>query len=196
MKKKKNPFSTRVHIKDEPEALELRISGRIPSWQFTLLSGWLLAWTIAGIFVGIELFSGHNPSGQKLFMLIWLAFWAWFEYRILNAWLWRRSGREIIRFGKEITEVLFEVNGRGLTRKFETERIHHIDNLEVQKGLFTKNFYSSFWVVGGETIGFKCNGTQMAFGRQLSEAETTALIKIIRKKLDQFRQNEAKVEQA
>jgi hypothetical protein len=190
MKSKKQEFSSRVQIKDEADSLEIRISGRIPSWQFSLLSGWLLAWTLAGIFVIIQLSSGSFTSDQRIFMYVWLAFWAWFEYRILNAWLWRRSGREIIRFGPENTEVSFEVNGRGLVRKFDTERISQLANLEVQKGLFTRNFYSSFWIVGGETIGFKCNGAEMVFGRQLSENEANALIKIIRRKLDQFSKNE------
>jgi hypothetical protein len=185
--KKKNPaFSSRVHVKDEPELLQIIISGRIPSWQFTLLSGWLLAWTVAGIFVLIELFSKNSPAEQRTFMMVWLAFWAWFEYRILSAWLWRRSGREVVSFGKETSTVLFEVNGRGMERKHETARIHQLMSLEAKKGLFSKNFYSSFWVVGGETIGYKCNGAEIAFGRQLSDTEATALIKIIRHKLEQL----------
>jgi hypothetical protein len=189
MKKSKSVFSSRVHIKDEPGNLIIHISGRIPSWQFTLLSGWLLAWSLAGLFVMIELATSTFSSDQRIFMFVWLAFWVWFEYRIFNAWLWRKSGKEVIRFSPECTELSFEINKRGLVRKYDTSLIQQLHNVEVKKGLFTRNFYSSFWVVGGETIGFQCSGAEVTFGRQLSEDESNALIKIIRHKLEQFRKN-------
>ena len=122
----------------------------------------------------IELAISTFSSDQRIFMFVWLAFWVWFEYRIFNAWLWRKSGKEVIRFSPECTELSFEINKRGLVRKYDTSLIQQLHNVEVKKGLFTRNFYSSFWVVGGETIGFQCSGAEVTFGRQLSEDESNA----------------------
>ena len=44
---KHNFESERIQVSDTRESLEITISGSIPRMQFTLLSAWLLAWTLA-----------------------------------------------------------------------------------------------------------------------------------------------------
>src|SRR5690606_8379724 len=92
----------RISISNTRDRLEISISGEIPRIQLSLLFGWLAAWTVAGIYVFTQLFSEGNRD-TLIFMIGWMAFWAYFEYRVLTAFLWRRSGREIIRFERDTT---------------------------------------------------------------------------------------------
>ena len=183
MAKKQVFESERIQWNESPDQLELIISGKIPGNQFNLLSIWLFLWTAAGIFVLTQV-AGPMPKEQRMFMLIWLVFWAYFEFKIGTAWVWRKSGREVFTMQKETTELRFEVPIRPRASEFETAAIESFTNLEVQKGLFVKNYYSSFWVKGGETIGFTYRGRLYSFGRQLSAVDSQQLIQKLNRRID------------
>jgi hypothetical protein len=189
MGKIKKPFSSRIHIKEEDDLLEVSISGRIPSFQFSLLSIWLVGWTIAGILVLIQYFN-VNDQNTRLFMLVWFAFWIYFEYRITFAWLWRRSGCERIVFRPDKIEISNEMNGKSKSNFFNTSNVNGVKNLEQEQGLFVKNYHASFWVVGGETIGFYDQGKLHSFARQLSQEEANQLTKKINYKLEYWQKTD------
>jgi hypothetical protein len=172
----KQIFETeRIQLNESPEQLELIISGSIPGNQFKLLSIWLFSWTAAGVFVLTQL-PGPMPKEQRIFMIIWLAFWAYFEYKIGTAWIWRKYGQEVFILKKDHAELRFETPIRPRASVFVNSEIDSFTNLEEQKGLFVKNYYSSFWVKGGESIGFRYRGKLFSFGRQLSAADSQQLI--------------------
>ena len=174
--------SGRITVIETPEMLEILISGKIPGWQFNALTLWQLAWTVAGLFVISQLFFGV-AADQKVFMYIWLAFWIYFEVKIGHAWLWRKSGKEIIKIAKDTTELRFEVPLRTRASKFKTQEINGVSNLEIVKGVFAKNYYESFWVVGGETIGLQYHEKLYSFGRQLPPEDAARLMRIVEKRL-------------
>jgi hypothetical protein len=173
--------SDRISVNQNKDFLEITIDGKIPNAQFRLLSLWLLAWTVAGIYVLSQVFSMQGDS--QIFMVVWLAFWAYFEYRIGSAWLWRKYGREVFRIlGNEI-ELRFEVAYGGRGEAFKRDDIKGFHNLEKDKSTFVKSFYSSFWVIGGETIGFFHKGKIKSFGRQITSPDADKLIALIKKHL-------------
>jgi len=183
MNKKQLFESDRITLTEHPEKLEVIISGKIPGKQFNLLSVWLFSWTAAGIFVLTQVFS-PMPDNQRIFMVVWLGFWLYFEYKIGTAWVWRKYGHEQVILTKDKLLLRFEVPVGRRASEFETANIETVMNLEEQKGLFVKNYYSSFWVKGGETIGFNYNGRLYSFGRQLSVADSKTLIAKINHKLN------------
>jgi len=174
--------SDRITVLETPELLEIVITGKIKPWQLNTIGFWLAAWSLSIVFVIIQLF-GNMPSGQKLYMYIWMGFWVYFEYRILTTWVWRKWGKEVIKIGKEKAELRFEVPVRPKFSAFEISSITAISDLEAMKGNFVKSHYEPFWVVGGETIGFEYNGKLYAFGRQLPKEDATALINLIAKRI-------------
>jgi hypothetical protein len=173
---KKTAFeSDRITVNETPEELEIIITGKIPQNQFVILSAWLIAWTMAGGYVISQMFSGL-PGNTRIFMFVWLIFWIYFEYKVGSAWLWRKFGREVIRIRKDKTELRFELAYGGKGEEFITAEIQNLNNLEQQQGVFVKNYFSSFWVVGGETIGFHYKGKLFMFGRQISPHDADILI--------------------
>lgn len=184
--KQSNLFiSERISVNDDTEGLEVVISGKIPQNQFIMLSAWVLAWSISGIYVLIQLF-GDLPQETKSFMMVWLAFWFYFEYKIGSAWLWRKYGREVIKIGKEKTQLRFEVAYGGKGFEFDTDSLRDFHLLESKKGVFIKNYFESFWVVGGESIGFYVSGKLKMFGRQLPEKDAEKLMRLIQAKVKRF----------
>ncbi len=174
--------SDRITLVETPEMLEVFISGKIPSWQLTALTVWLAAWSLLGIYVIAQFFIGIKGD-QFIYMCVWLAFWLYFEYRGLLAWSWRRSGKEIFRVSGDKTELAFESTIGPRRSEFETASIGKFTSLQEQQGTFVKNHYESFWVVGGETIGFEYNGKLYSFGRQLPPDDAKALMQIVEKRI-------------
>lgn len=170
--------SDRISLTESRDQLELIISGRIPSNQFTMLTAWLIAWTLSGLFVMSQMFSVGGD--QLMYMAIWLAFWAYFEYRIGSVWLWRKFGREVLRIQGDKVELRFEVAYGGRAYEFRKNEVSGLKNLEAEKGTFVRQFYSSFWTMGGESLGFSAQKRLHTFGRQLPEHDVKVLYNRLR----------------
>lgn len=173
--------SDRIQVSNSKDLLEISISGKIPSSQFNMLTAWLIAWTIAGFYVISQAFTFSGD--QLIYMLVWLGFWAYFEYRIGTAWLWRKFGKEVFRVQDNEVQLRFEVSYGGRANAFKAEEVRNFKNLEKDKGQFVKSFFSSFWVVGGETIGFYHKGKLHTFGRQISANDADKIIALIQKRI-------------
>lgn len=160
--------------------VDVKISGKIPKWQETLLFVWVVAWSLCGVFIVQYLF-GDWPREQKLFLTVYLAFWAFFEYKAVQAYLWRKFGFESIQLSQGELFIKNDVMGRGKQTKYFTENIKEFGWINADSKSFGSVYFSSFWMVGGETIGFKHLGQKVAFGRQLDEREAAKLIGVLRK---------------
>lgn len=176
---KGNSFeSDRISLNQTSDELTIEISGKIEPDKFVMLSAWLIAWTLSGAYVLTQLFT-EMPSDQRIFMFAWMGFWIYFEYRVASAWLWRKYGKEVIQFGKDTTQLMFKVAYGGRAYQLQTSQLSAMRNLESEKGNFVKNYFNSFWVIGGETVGFMHKQRLYTFGRQLSEADANRLVNSI-----------------
>ena len=79
--KGQSKIGERINYKTEAGNLEVSISGKIPKWQESLLFFWVLAWSLCGIFIVQYLF-GDWPRDQKLFLVVYLAFWAFLNTKL------------------------------------------------------------------------------------------------------------------
>jgi hypothetical protein len=180
---KKNSFeSDRISLNKKPEYLEIVINGSVPSQQKMILIAWLIAWTGSGIYVFSQMFSQKGDT--LIFMIVWMFFWLYFEYRIAKAWLWRSYGKEVMQIRKNEIKLLIDVPLGKKEVTFSTDGLSGWHNLEKDKSAFVRNFYSAFWNIGGETIGFFHKTKLHVFARQISETDADALLSIIKRQLN------------
>jgi hypothetical protein len=182
----------RISIDETEDQLSIAINGKIPAAQFNMLALWFLLWTIAGIIVISQMFAPMDQN-VKIFLLVWLGFWFYFEAKIGKALMWRKSGVEKILINKDKFRLGFEVPFGTRIYEFNTSNVRNFHSLEKEKGVFIKNYFDSFWVVGGESIGFFANGKLQSFGRQLDEETAKQLLKKIIHKVDKFHAMEEQV---
>ncbi len=179
MKGKQN-IGERITYTVDAGNLEVKISGKIPKWQETLLFVWVLAWSLCGLFIVQYLF-GDWPQDQKVFLLVYFAFWAYFEYKAIHSYLWRKFGFESIQVVQGELFLKNDLLGKGKRTKYFTQNIKEFGWITADKKSFGRVYFSSFWMVGGETIGFSHLGKKVAFGMQLEEREAARLIGVMRK---------------
>jgi len=136
---------------------------------------WLMAWTVCGIIVFVNYFQVQDKNA-KLFILVYLAFWVYYEYKITRAFIWRRSGKEKLWIADGTVHYQQEISKRGKIQKFDFSLIQDLVLIEQEELSFAEVINNSFWIKGGERIAFSCQHKTIRFGMQLTDKEAKAII--------------------
>src|SRR5687767_8964812 len=86
-------ISDRISILRKPGVLSIVILPTTNRRNLALMLLWLLAWSVCGLIVFASYFSVTDKEA-KLFVIIYLSFWAYFEVSIMRAFIWKRFGKE------------------------------------------------------------------------------------------------------
>lgn len=137
---------------------------------------WLLAWSICGVIVFANYFQVTNEKA-KTFMIVYLSFWAYFEFNIVRAFIWKKYGKEKIWIQDKKLHYQREVNKKGKIREFEIDLINDLKLIELSKNSLADTINQSFWVKGGERLELNCQGKVLRFGLQVKDEEARAVLK-------------------
>lgn len=174
----------RISILKSPEEVSVVILSEAENKKSTLLLLWLIAWTLCGGIVFWEYFK-LTDGDTKLWVVVWLAFWFYFEYTITKAFLWRRSGKEKIKIKPGHITVKREVNRKGKLKSYELDAVSDFRIVEEANSLL-RALNNSYWAVAGETLAFNYYGKTIPFGLQLNEAESKELYRLIKHYIKEF----------
>jgi hypothetical protein len=181
--------SPRIRIFQEGEERVMEIQPVRNVGKTKLMLGWLMLWLACGAVVVWQLWM-PMPRENKLILFVYLAFWAYFAFRVWNAFWWRKNGVEIIRLS--ITGLTYEkrVNGRGLPMPYSYEGITSLQVSEPGKSSFAAVMEDSYWVIGAERLVFFYNGKKIGLGLQLSKKESEEVFRELEKSLKLFRKRQ------
>ncbi len=168
----------RALVDKKGEEINIEIPAYQESSKTNLLMLWLLAFTVCGAIVIAELF---KPQTREflLYVFIFLAFWLYFELKILKAYRWRKYGKEKIRIADGKLIIVRETAGRGIEEVYELEQVRNFRKTE-KKQNFTEAMSNSYWIISGAAFSFDHYGKLVMFGLQLNEQETAGLFKLIK----------------
>ncbi|MBK8340515.1 MAG: hypothetical protein IPK99_11220 [Flavobacteriales bacterium] len=181
-------LSERVSMQRNGAHTSIVISPRLSAGKRTLLVTWTTAWTLCGAYILFELFG--MPSGdQRSFTLAFMAFWTYFEIRLLRVVAWRLKGFELVRVKDGVITIKNSIVGYGRAHDFFIENIQGLGPLEIDPTSWKWQLNDSFWVIGGDRLGFEHLGKQVDFGKDLSEAEMTAVLRALKDALKRARRD-------
>ncbi|MEO6901904.1 MAG: hypothetical protein ABI315_01970 [Bacteroidia bacterium] len=170
----------RVSIKHKDEEISIIILSATEKKKIVLLFTWLFLWSIGGIIVFVQLFIIKEEE-TKVALAVWLAFWAYFEYKIIIAFLWRKFGIEKIKLRSDSFLYKRSIAGKGEIKNFQFDFIKDFRIITLNENSFIENINNSYWVIAGERLAFDYNGKEIKFGIQLPEKDADQLFKLIRK---------------
>ncbi len=147
-----------------------------------LLFLWLFAWSVSGIIILVNYFKLTNDNA-KLMIIIWLGFWAYFEFKIIRVYMWKRFGQEKLWIKNGVLHYQQNINGRGKIKEFDLNLISDWDVIKVEQANIADYFSQTFWVKGGERIEFICQGKLIKFGMQLPDEDAAKILTAIKKQL-------------
>lgn len=163
-------ISDRVSVERKADSLSMVISARLPRAKEALLIVWFVAWLACGIFIAVE--AVKLPPGQmRSFFFAFLAFWVWFVLRIGRVVLWRLKGFELWRLKGGVLTVKDSIFGYGRAHEYFVENIQRFGPIEVDETSWKWQLNDSFWVMGGERVGFEHVGKKVVMGKGLTRQE-------------------------
>lgn len=172
----------RISIKRKETELSIVILPLTNKIKNIILFVWLFLWTLSGVIVLSEYFILTDPD-TKAAIIVWLGFWAYFEYVIFKAFMWRKTGREIIKLRDNKFFYKRSVVGKGKIKVFEYDFIKDLRIIEPKENSFIENLNNSYWVIAAERLAFDYYGKEIKFGIQLEVTDATNLLKRIKNQL-------------
>jgi hypothetical protein len=170
----------RISILKKENLLSIVILPTADKKKLAFLFLWLLAWSVCGVIVFINYFK-ITLEDAKVFIIVYLAFWAYYEIKIIRAFLWKKWGKEKLWVKNNIIHYQREINGKGKIHEFNLDVVSDLKLIEISHASFSDFFYQSFWVKGGERLTFTCFDKQVKFGMQLSTEEARAVLSEVKK---------------
>ncbi len=164
----------RISILKKEGLLSIVILANADKKKLGLLFLWLFAWTVCGLIVFFNYFTIREQQA-KLFIIVYLSFWLYFEYKILRAFIWRKYGKEKLWVQGGKLHYQKETNGKGKTAQYDTYLISDLKVIELTNTSWTDSINQSFWVKGGERLSFQHQGKTILFGMQISDKEAQHL---------------------
>lgn len=149
------------------------------SWKLYMLFAWLFLWTASGVIVAANYFTLSNAN-IKLVVIMWMAFWAYFEFKIGKAFLFRKFGKEKLWIRNGKMHYWRDVRGRGKKLEFEKELVKDLQVVEKKKSDFLQSLNESFWVIGGESVVFTYGSKNYLLGIQLPEEDARELVRQVK----------------
>lgn len=184
----KQPIGERIELTKTPEALEIVIGQKVERWKESLLVAWLAAWLMCGAaFIYFFFVSGN--SSEKIMLAITLGLWSFFAIRIGRVLVWRIRGREIIRIRPGVLEIQHRLLRMRRPQRFDLHLMDKVGPEKVKETNFFASLDNSFWVMGGDRLGFNYRGRRHVFGKQLDEKDVRSLLLVLNKAIPAFRKS-------
>jgi len=169
-------ISERVSILKKENLLSIVILATNDKKKLGLMFLWLIAWTVCGLIVFMNYFKLQDQN-SKMFIIVYLSFWAYFEYKILKAFIWKKFGREKLWVQDGVLNYQREINKKGKINHYNLDLVQDLKIIELSKASWADNINQSFWVKAGERLEFTSQAKVIRFGLQLNETETLSVFK-------------------
>jgi hypothetical protein len=168
--------SERVSILKKDNLLSIVILATNSRRKLGVMFLWLIAWTVCGLVVFVNYFKLQEQN-VKMFIIVYLSFWAYFEYKIVRAFVWKKFGREKIWVQDGILNYQREINKKGKIYKYNLDLVQNLKIIELSNASWADTINQSFWVKAGERLEFSAQAKIVRFGLQLNETEAHTVFK-------------------
>jgi hypothetical protein len=172
----------RISISKKDDSTSIIIYPEKSKINQTILFIWFILWTAGGVIMLIGRQLGYY-SAPKTYVLVWMAFWLYFEYVTAYALIWRSFGFERILIKNNKLYLKNEIRGKGKLKIFDIEFIKDLQLVPIDERSFAKVMSDSYWMPGGERLYFWYQGKQIRFGQQLNENDAKELLKFLKREL-------------
>jgi hypothetical protein len=195
-------ISDRISSEDHKTSTTIVITPKKVLWKEIVLGLWCAGFTFAGIYMiyllwfgGIDTlevgtnFDDSVRKQQQIYLAIFVAFWAYFEYVTVKTFLWIIFGKELIMIDSEAMSVKKSILRYGKSHRYFFENIKHF-KYERPDTLSMNTFLdNSYWSTGSEVYKLDYMGKSRTFGRKIDEKEAKQLFRFLTDKMKKWRKS-------
>ncbi len=139
----------RIKLSNDRKTLE--IPSIEDATKLKILIVWFVLWTVSGMVVFSQFFM-PSTRDVKMMYAIWMAFWAYFEYKASVLLSWRRRGKEILQFSESGFTLRRDINGRGIDKVYDRNEIKNIRTVDFKDRKVLARVTPLYWNMGYETV--------------------------------------------
>ncbi|MFD1551304.1 hypothetical protein DNU06_12715 [Putridiphycobacter roseus] len=190
-------IGNRILVIDEKDNCKVIISPLKERWKEALLFAWLMAFTIIGFYMIYLLFFGMDSidnsqiegditevlRNQKIYLLVFVAFWMYFEFKVLKGFLWLWKGKELIQITKDEITIKHGIFSYGKANKYFIDNVKNFDLVEHKTFSFGFDYENAFWRQGTDALIFDANGKSIGFGKKLNEKDAKLLWRLLKDRI-------------
>jgi hypothetical protein len=173
----------RISIKRKEQETSIVILSTVEKLKRTVLFCCFFLWSLCGMIILTQTLLIHDEQ-MKVFFIVWMGFWTYFEYKLFTAYMWRKFGVEKIKLRENKLFYKRDVAGRGKIKVFDYDFIKDLRIIEKNEFSFLDSLSNSYWVVGGEKIAFDYYGKEIKLALQIENGEADELFKLLKKELN------------
>jgi len=162
-------------------------------WKEALLIAWVIGFTFVGfymiylLFFGLDTIDNSQIKGdpqeilrnQKIYLTVFIGFWAYFEYKVVYGLLWLLFGKELIKIDFEKVLIKNAIFSYGKSKKYFNDNIKKIELIEHKPFSFGFNYENAFWRKGTNSLLFDYLTKTVTFGRKLNEKDAKLLMRFM-----------------
>ena len=178
----------KISCKELNKEYSIIIAAEGERWEIALLWIWTALWLgIGGYFASYLFLVEGLERDFKLFVSVFLAFWAFYFFKILGMAMWRTKGYESILFSEDkIT--MSQFNGFRFKRQsFFVRNIEQFEKLVIKDKSLLNAYYSGFWVKGIDFLSFTHQKKEIRFAKQIDNDSADKLFKLMRKLMSTYK---------
>ena len=86
-------MTDRIKINKSEDKFEITIKSFINNKKQKLLLVWIVLFSFCGLAIISQFFGNYNAE-TKVFFGVYIAFWIYFEFKVIYAYRWRKYGEE------------------------------------------------------------------------------------------------------
>ncbi len=168
-------MSERIKIERSNEHLIIVIKAYQELAKQKLLLVWIVMFSSCGVGIFSQFFFNYD-NYTKIFFLIYLAFWMFFEYKVIYAFRWRNAGVEkIILDGNQLV-LSKEIGERVVNQVFKWNEVSMFRLFEDNRGGFVKMLTTSYWNINNYSLVFEANHNLVPFAIDLNAQDAKKIL--------------------
>jgi hypothetical protein len=179
-------MSERISYTETNDELNVTIKALLDEKKQQLLLSWIVLFSICGGLLFTQIFGNYEKS-TLLFFGVYMAFWLFFEFKVIYAYRWRKFGLEQIILKENQLILIKEIGKRGITQQFDLDKVKKVEKFDSGENAFFKSMNTSYWNINKYTLSFKIEDNLVPFAIDLNEEESKKLLK----KIHQFLKNKS-----
>lgn len=172
-------MNNRIQIIKEDNKLEVVIKAFYDDKKQKMLLLWIVLFSLCGIAILTQFFEDYD-SGTKVFFGVYVAFWLFFEFKVIYAFRWRKYGEEKVVVEKDQLFLIKTIGKRGVTQRFGFDEIKAIDFYKDANGGFVKSMNTSYWNINKYQLMIQLEKNIVPFAIDLENRDAKIVLNEIR----------------
>lgn len=173
----------KVTVDEDDSKVIISIFPNISAQQRSILFFWIILWIILGVSMFIYL--PQSSGDERVFVMVYLAFWAYFLFSSVKSMIWCVYGAEFLKLEDGQLSYKRSFKGYGGVIDYDLENIKQLGLIQHKENSFAKSYSETFWNIGGERLGFEYLGKKVAFGMKLTDKDAKAISKRVARAMQQ-----------